>query len=148
MLRQGIDKKGRLVAGFDVGRTRDASELAVFEHRTYDGLRCVMLKSFIKSPFAAQESELRRLLNKLPIARLSIDNSGIGMNPAENLAREFPQVVPETFTNARKEQWAVDFKILLQQREVALPKDSKLVSQIHSIKRHVLPSGKVSFDAE
>ena len=139
--------KGRLVAGFDVGRTRDASELAVFEHRP-DGLHCVMLKSFIKSPFAAQESELRRLLNKLPIARLSIDNSGIGMNLAENLAREFPQVVPETFTNVRKEQWAIDFKILLQRREVALPKDRKLVSQIHSIKRHVLPSGKVSFDAE
>ena len=43
---------------------------------------------------------------------------------------------------------AVDFKILLQRREVALPKNRKLVSQIHSIKRHVLPSGKVSFDAE
>ena len=35
-----------------------------------------------------------------------------------------------------------------RRREVALPKDRKLVSQIHSIKRHVLPSGKVSFDAE
>ncbi len=139
--------KGRLVAGYDVGRTRDASELAVFERRA-DGLHCVMLKSFVKSPFAAQEAELRRLLNKLPVARLSIDNSGIGMNLAENLAREFPQVVPETFTNARKEQWAVDFKILLQRREVALPKDRRLVSQIHSIKRTVLPSGKVSFDSE
>ena len=138
---------GRLVAGFDVGRTRDRSELAVFEQRG-DMYFCVMLRSYEQATFAAQETELRRLLNTLPIARLSIDNSGIGMNLAENLAREFPQVVPETFTNARKEQWAVDFKILLQRREVALPKDRKLVSQIHSIKRHVLPSGKVSFDAE
>ena len=138
---------GRLVAGFDVGRTRDRSELAVFEQRG-DRYVCVMLRSYEQASFAAQEAELRRLLNTLPVARLSIDNSGIGMNLAENLAREFPQLVPETFTNARKEQWAVDFKILLQRREVALPKDRKLVSQIHSIKRHVLPSGKVSFDSE
>ena len=29
-----------------------------------------------------------------------------------------------------------------------LPRDRELVGQIHSIKRRVLPSGKVSFDAE
>ena len=138
---------GRVVAGFDVGRTRDSSELAVFEDKG-DRLVCRLLRSYEHVSFAAQEAELRRLLNALPVARLSIDNSGIGMNLAENLAREFPQVVPENFSNARKEQWAVDFKILLQRREVALPKDRKLVSQIHSIKRNVLPSGKVSFDAE
>ena len=85
---------GRLVAGFDVGRTRDKSELAVFEQRG-DRYVCVMLRSYEQATFAAQEAELRRLLNTLPIARLSIDNSGIGMNLAENLAREFPQVVPE-----------------------------------------------------
>lgn len=138
---------GRVVAGFDVGRTRDRSELAVFEQRV-DTLACILLRSYEQATFAAQESELRRLLTTLPVARLSIDNSGIGMNLAENLAREFPQVSPETFTNGRKEQWAVDFKIRLQRREVALPKDRRLVSQIHSIKRTVLPSGKVGFDSQ
>jgi len=138
---------GRIVAGFDVGRTRDRSELAVFEQKG-DRFVCLLLRSFDQVTFAAQEAELRRLLNILPVARLSIDSSGLGMNLAENLAREFPQVVPENFSSSRKEQWAVDFKILLQRREVALPKDRKLVSQIHSIKRQVLPSGKVSFDAD
>jgi hypothetical protein len=33
------------------------------------------------------------------VARLSIDRSGIGMNLAENLARDFPQVVGENFTS-------------------------------------------------
>ena len=98
----------------------------------------------LQANLAAQEVELRRLLRDLPVARVSSDNSGRGTK----VLQAFPQVVPETFTNARKEQWAIDFKILLQRREVALPKDRKLVSQIHSIKRHVLPSGKVNFDAE
>ena len=70
------------------------------------------------------------------------------MHLAENLAREFPQVVPEVFTNDSKERWATDFRILLQRRDITLPRDRDLVGQIHSIKRHVLPSGKVAFDAE
>lgn len=139
--------EGRLVAGFDVGRTRDRSELAVFEE--IEGrFTCRMLKSFEGTPFAEQEAELRRLLGTLPVARLSIDRSGIGMNLAENLARDFPQVVGENFTNDTKERWATDFKILLQRRDVTMPRDRDLVAQIHAIKRRVLPSGKVSFDAE
>ena len=139
--------EGRIVVGFDVGRTRDRSELAVFEE-VEGRFTCRMLKSFDGTPFAEQEAELRRLLEVLPVARLSIDQSGIGMNLAENLTRDFPQVVGENFTNESKERWATDFKILLQRRDVAMPRDRELVGQIHAIKRRVLPSGKVSFDAE
>jgi phage FluMu gp28-like protein len=135
------------VAGFDVGRTRDHSQLALFEEHNGE-LVCRMLRRYEQVPFAQQEGDLRLLLNILPIARLSIDRSGIGMNLAENLAAEFPQVMPENFTNASKEIFATDFKILLQRQQVVLPRDRDLVGQIHSIKRRVLPSGKVSFDAE
>jgi phage FluMu gp28-like protein len=139
--------RGRIVAGFDVGRTRDRSELAVFEE-CEGRFTCRLLRSFAEAPFAEQEAHLRRLLEVLPVARLSIDRSGIGMNLAENLARDYPQVVAENFTNETKERWATDFKILLQRREVALPRDRDLVAQIHSIKKRVLGSGKVAFDAE
>jgi len=139
--------EGRIVAGFDVGRTRDRSELAVFEE-IEDRFTARMLRSFEGTPFAEQEAELRRLLGTLPVARLYIDQSGIGMNLAENLSRDFPQVVGQTFTNEAKERWATNFKILLQRRDVTLPRNRELVGQIHSIKRRVLPSGKVSFDAE
>ncbi|OGR00046.1 MAG: terminase [Deltaproteobacteria bacterium RIFOXYA12_FULL_61_11] len=139
--------QGRLVAGFDVGRTRDRSELALFEvleHRFV----CRLLRRYDQTPFAEQEGDLRRMLQTLPIARLSIDKSGIGMNLAENLCRDFPQVVGEVFSSESKERWATDLKILLQRRDIALPRDRDLVAQVHSIKRRVLPSGKVSFDAE
>jgi phage FluMu gp28-like protein len=136
-----------LVAGFDVGRTRDRSELALFEEVTGRFL-CRLLRRYDQVPFAEQEADLRRILNTLPIARLSVDKSGIGMNLAENLARDFPQVVGETFSNESKERWATDLKILLQRRDIALPRNRDLVGQIHAVKRRVLPSGKVSFDAE
>ncbi len=81
--------EGRIVAGFDVGPTRDRSELAVFEE--IEGrFTCRMLKSFEGTAFAEQEAELRRLLGTLPVAWLSSRRSGSDMNLAENLAREFP----------------------------------------------------------
>ncbi|MBI3184634.1 MAG: hypothetical protein HYZ28_21060 [Myxococcales bacterium] len=139
--------KGRLVAGFDVGRKRDLSELALFEE--LDGKKeCRLLRSYDRVPFAEQEADLRRLLNTLPIGRLSIDQNGLGMHLAENLRRDFAQVVPETFTNESKETWANDLKILLQRKDVVLPKDRDLVAQVHSIKRRLTPSGKPSFEVE
>jgi phage FluMu gp28-like protein len=99
-------------------------------------------------PFADQEADLRRMLDLLPVARLSIDQNGLGMHLAENLRRDFPQVIPETFTNESKEVWANDFKILLQRKDIVLPKDRELVAQIHSVKRRLTPSGKPSFEVE
>ncbi len=139
--------KGRLVAGFDVGRTRDRSELAVFEE-VGGRFVCRLLRSYDQVPFAVQEGDLRQMLEALPVVRLSIDKSGIGMHLAENLARDFPQVVPEAFSNESKERLATNMKILMQRRDIVLPRDRGLVGEIHSIKRRILPSGKVSFDAE
>lgn len=138
--------KGRLVAGYDVGRMRDRSELALFED---EGGRftCRALRRFEDTPFAAQEAELRRMLDVLPIARLSIDRGGIGMNLAENLERDYPQVVPETFSPTAKERWATDLKILLQRRDVELPLDRELLTEVHTIERRVSPSGRPIFEA-
>jgi len=141
------DVAGRLVAGYDVGRKKDLSELSIFEE--LDGKKvCRLLRGYDKVPFADQEAELRRMLGTLPIGRLSIDQTGIGMHLAENLARDFGQIVPETFTNESKEIWATDFKILLQRKDVVLPKDRQLVAQIHSIRKRLTPTGKPSFEPE
>ncbi len=139
--------RGRIVAGFDVGRMRDTSELAVFEDRGGHHI-ARLFRSYNQVPFAEQEDDLREMLNTLPVARLSIDRTGLGMHLAENLSNDFPQVQTENFTNESKERWCTDFKILLQRHDVLLPRERELVAQIHSIKRRVLPSGKVGFDAE
>lgn len=50
------------------------------------------------------------------------------MSLAENLSWPLPQVVGEAFTNASKERWSTDFKILLQRRDLDLPRDREVVS--------------------
>jgi hypothetical protein len=139
-------RDGRLVAGFDVGRTRDQSELVV-AHQVGDRYTVVFVRSYDHVPFREQEADLRRLLTTLPIVRLSIDQNGIGKHLAENLAREFPQVVPEDPTAANKERWALDLKILMQQRGLEIPRNRDLIAQIHSIKRTVTAKGNVTFQA-
>ena len=107
------------------------------------------MKSYERAPFAEQEADLTAMLEILPIARLSIDSNGIGMHLAENLSREYPEVVvSEDFTGPNKETWCTDFKIRLQKKLVRMPRNRELIAQIHSIKKSVTPGGRVTFDAE
>lgn len=141
--------KGRLLAGYDVGRKKDLSVLTIWEEMPDGELVMRYMAVFDRTPFADQESELRAMLEILPIARFSIDNNGIGMNLAENLARDYPEVVVrEDFTMANKEVWCTDFKIKLQKKLVRMPRDRDLIAQIHSIKKNVTPGGRVTFDSE
>lgn len=142
-------KGGRIVAGFDVGRKRDLSEFSIWEESDSDVLTCHYWRSFDRAEFRDQEAELTAALSILPIARLSIDSNGIGMNLAENLSREWPDVViAEDFTGPNKERWCTDFKIRLQRRQLRMPRNRDLIAQIHSIKKSVTPAGRVTFDAE
>lgn len=139
--------KGRLVGGIDVGRTHDVTEISVFEERGGEYIERLS-KSLVKVPFARQEEEIRRILNVLPMSRLDIDRTGLGRMLAENLAADFPQVKEMNFTNESKERWATHFKVLLQQQRIAMLRRRETVSQIHSIRRSVTASGRVSYDAE
>jgi hypothetical protein len=80
---------GDLYAGFDVGRTRNTSELIVLERRPK---RLVYRygRSFDRSKFSEQEASLRNLINSSNrLKRLCIDRHGLGMNLAEDLHSEF-----------------------------------------------------------
>jgi len=122
--------EGRLTAGFDVCRKRDLSELVIVEE--IDGKQHLRLwRSYDQVPFAEQEADLARMMEVLPIARLSIDQSGIGMHLAENLRRRYETYIrPENFTNQAKEIWCNDFRILLQRKAVVMPKDRELVASL------------------
>ena len=131
-----VNCRGRLVAGFDVGRNKDLSVLAIFEIMR-DGLhKCRMIRTYEKMPFEDQENELKAMLTIAEVARLSIDKTGLGIQLAENLEKEFPgQVIGEVFSEAKKEVWSNDFKILLQRELIELPRDRLLIGDIHSIRK-------------
>ncbi|MFH0910968.1 MAG: terminase family protein [Planctomycetota bacterium] len=140
---------GDLFMGFDVGRTRNTSELIVLEKK---GKRAMyaMGKTFDKTSFQAQEAFLRELLKASSrVQRLCVDRHGIGMNLAENLRTEFKSRVEGiALIGQIKEGLAVGLKIAFENEAVAIPRDRELTSQIHSIKKTSTDAGYARFDTE
>ncbi|OFV83293.1 MAG: hypothetical protein A2W26_04240 [Acidobacteria bacterium RBG_16_64_8] len=140
--------RGTLYAGYDVGRRKDCSELTVVE-KLGDRLYERLFKTFRNVPFEAQKADLNDCLATLPgLVRLCIDETGIGMNLAEDLtAKQGSRVEPVTFTNEVKDRMAVTMKIALERKNVNLYPDRDRLRQIHSVKRIVTPGGAIRFDA-
>jgi phage FluMu gp28-like protein len=149
-LEQGFHNwtvRGRLTAGYDVGRVRDLSALCITEE--IEGHTFVRyMRTWQRAPFPEQHAVLMECLDALPIARLSIDQNGLGRMLAEQLAEQYgDRVRPENFTLQNKEIWATDLKIMLENKSITLPRDRELLTQMHSIRR-VVVGGKPRFDAE
>jgi phage FluMu gp28-like protein len=139
---------GTLYAGFDVGRHRNTSELTVFERLgevSYERL----FKTYDKVEFQAQEADLGDCLTILgpKLARLSIDQNGIGMMLAENLVSRFgSRVEPVTITNQVKERMAIEFRVGLEKRAIRLYPDRERIRHLHSVKKTLLPGGSTRYD--
>ncbi len=141
---------GRLIAGFDVGRRKDVSELVVLEEHEKTKKKTMRFAMTLeKTPFHEQEDALRELLNQVPISRLSLDGTGMGAQLGENLGLEWPDiVVVENFNLQTKERWANDMKIALQKENLTIPADRKLVRQIHAIKKRLTSHGNSVFEVD
>jgi phage FluMu gp28-like protein len=151
---EGVEKvlrstTGDLYAGFDVGRTRNTSELVVLEKRPK---RLVYRygRSFDRSRFQEQEASLRKMLKRSKrFKRLCVDRHGIGMNLAENLRSEFrSRVEGVALVGQMKETLAVDLHIAFENEEVSIPRDRDLIAQIHSIKKTATDAGYSRYDTE
>lgn len=134
-----------LVGGLDIGRKRNLTEGILLGCGVNNSVR--LMVSLDKMEFDDQEECMRRLLHRLPIASLLIDENGIGMQLAENLSRD-THAQGVTFTNKSKELWATELKIQLERRNTTIPCDRNLAYQIHSIKKMVTPAKNVVYDTD
>ncbi|MCF8566898.1 hypothetical protein LLE49_19450 [Alicyclobacillus tolerans] len=141
---------GRLGAGYDVGRRKDASELVTLDE-TDNGKIMRFMATYKQSDFALQERELDRFLEISKPIRLAMDENGIGMQLAEGRRRKFgTQVEPVSFTNASKELMAVQLHREFEKGRsgILIPNDRDLITQIVSIKREVTPNGLFRYSTE
>jgi phage FluMu gp28-like protein len=135
--------------GYDVGRTRNTSELFLTGITTTNTYPLRLMLTLDNVEFDTQKSIIEEVITKLPITKFLIDKNGMGMNLAENLSREFPTKVEGVdFTNATKAAWATDSKMLFQQKKAPIPKHKDLAYQIHSIKKRITVSKNNVFDTD
>lgn len=149
VLDRKADVEKVMVAGVDIGRTRNTTEIYVvgMSHTGHLPLRAAL--TLDNEDFGNQASVLCAVCRLLPVATMWIDQNGIGRNLAETVAGEYPsKAVGVDFTNASKVLWATNAKMLVQQGKPMIPLDRELAYQIHSIKKLVTPSRNVSFDTD
>jgi phage FluMu gp28-like protein len=142
------DIRGRLTAGYDVGRVRDLSAMTISEEvNGHHFPRYV--NTWARRSFEEQYLTCVEALDTLPIAKFRVDANGIGMQLAEDLVARFGERVEAVnFTPQNKELWATDVKVLLERRKMTLPKHRDLLTQMHAIRRTIGAGGKPRFDAE
>lgn len=157
--RQAIDELANWVtagiaetvlgAGYDVGRTRNTSELFIIGKSTTTAYPLRLAITLDNCDFDNQFDTIAYAMKRLPIALMFIDRNGLGMSLAEKAEKTFPSKVQGVdFTNATKSLWASDAKMLVQQHKTPLPVDRDIAYQIHSIKKTITPSKNVVFDTE
>lgn len=132
-----------LFAGYDVGRRHDAAELSVF---SLEGGRLVerYAATLRRKEFDIQFAELEALMKNQRVLRLKIDETGLGMNLAENLKKKFAQrVIPVSFTNPTKAALASNMRMLMELDKVRFQASAEKNYQMHSVKKEITASDNV-----
>lgn len=142
------ETSGDLYLGFDVARQRDLSVMVVLER--LGGMRLVrMLLAMERVKFRDQRRRLYEVLEHPRLRRACIDNTGLGMQLAEEAQDVYGRhrVEPVTFTAAAKEEMAYQLKNGMDDRLVALPEDDpELREDLHSVRKVTTAAGNVRFD--
>lgn len=137
-----------LVGGTDIGRIRDTTEIVLIGKSTTGQLPYRLGITLDRVEFSDQEVVINNLMTNLPVLRLLIDQNGIGMQLAENMAKLHHQRVEGvSFSSATKELWAVETKVRFQNAEVPIPLERDLAYQIHSIRRESTESLTNKYDS-
>jgi phage FluMu gp28-like protein len=137
---------GTWYAGWDIARNRDLSVVWLSELvGDVTWTRGVIEMRNMPTP-----DQLRQVRELMPqIRRIQIDQSGMGLAIAEQLAREFPSRVEGVqFTQGAKETLAVYGKRRMEEMKVRLPDDVNIRTSFNAVKRMQNAIGQFRFDTE
>jgi len=137
---------GEFYLGIDIGRRKDLTVLSFIEKI---GSKLILRKLEIlkNMPFSKQ---LQFIENFMPfVKRVAIDETGIGMQIAEELKNKYgSKVIPVYFTNKSKDELATKLKSKFEDRLITIPPDRDLIQDLHSVKKSVTTAGNIKYEAK
>ncbi len=153
LLDPQIERDGVWLFGVDIGRRRDMTAIVGF--RLEQGVWVLRyIKTFDNTPFKVQREHCKMLLSTLNVRRMNIDETGIGMEMAEEL-QNFARgtVKPISFTAQNKEAMVRNVKRLMNNtmqdydgQKVRLPKHQDLIASIRAVKRKYTESSTLKYE--
>jgi phage FluMu gp28-like protein len=141
--------QGDLYLGMDIGRRRDISVIWIDEQIGQMAFTR-LAKPLEKVPFATQKDILYQYLRHPQLRRVCIDETGIGMQLAEQAQLDFGQfrVEPVYFTRTVKEELAYSLRTAVESKTAVLPASQPVREDLHSLRKATTPSGNIRFDVE
>ena len=147
---QTIKPVGNLFLGFDIARRKDLSAIGVFEQIG----RIKILRGYfilVKMKFWVQREVLFSLLHHPKLYRACIDETGIGMQLAEEAVDEFGEYKVEAINFAAgtiRSEMAFYVKNEMEDRSVLIEDLDELKDDIHSIKKITTAANKIRLEAD
>jgi len=140
---------GDLYLGFDVGRKRDLSVIWLDEYKNNIAWSRAVI-SLVKTPFFIQKRIIFGLLSHPKLRRACIDQSGLGMQLAEQAIEHFGEYKIEgvDFTSANKEALATGLKKNFEDLQSRIPISQAIRNSLHSVKKYETTTGHFRFDAD
>lgn len=116
--------------GIDLGRFGSSTVFTLLgkdANNVYDVLLIIEMR---KASFKYQLSYLRFILKYVPVGRIGIDSTGMGLSLYEIVRDEFGNMVPINFNTKSKQEMVHNFGKLLRDNRIRLPEHGKLISQL------------------
>lgn len=144
------EKHGVLYLGYDIAKKRDAASIFVLGLLPNGKKKVFGYEELRGKDFEFQINAIKRLNQALPIRRMCIDCTGMGLPILERLEKDIGKAKVEGiyFTAQTKEEMAQGIKLGLQHRDFILPNDKNFHHQIHSIRRIATSGNNFRYDAD
>ena len=133
----------------DIGRRKDLTVIWVLEK--IENIKYTRLViELAKMPFHKQEEILHEILAHKLFRRDCQDDTGIGMQMAENAQLKFGKFRVEgvTFTNKVKEDLAYRLRTEFENKTVFIPSRHEIREDLHSVRKITTASNNIRFDAD
>ena len=135
--------------GMDIGRTHDLTAIAILAVGIDGRVFLEEVKALHNTEFREQFKEACGIIRALGLKRMCVDSTGIGMQLAEDLQREFGAGMIEAvmFNNTNKTEMLNGLKKAFSDRTCLIPNDPDLLREFQSIKRVTTATG-ISYQAD
>lgn len=133
--------------GIDIGRTHDKTAITILAD-TLEGTFVEEVKILSNMEFRDQFEQIKALIVALKPRKVTIDRTGIGMQLAEDLEREFGALIDGlAFTAQSKLEIFNNLKKAFSQSTCRIPDDPELKKDLNKIRRMVTANG-ISYKAD
>ena len=144
---QVMESEGKLYAGIDIGRKNDLTVLWVFE-KLGDVLYTRHIEALKNMKKSEQEKVLWPWIERCN--RVCIDYTGLGIGWGDDAQDKFGESKVElvTFTAKVKEALAYPVRGSMEDRQLRIPYDPEIRSDLRSVTKQTTAAGNIRFTAE